>query len=246
MYRHISLITNKGLVQSQITWDENSSRRFLDASVYSGFHKALARKIIPYLYPDDTLCDIGCGLGRLDLELAPHVSEILAIDVSEYAVNTLKRDANRAGLKNISVRCGDAAELTSGFDVILLSLFGIYDTFGTLGLCRRRFIRIVSASKKSGLYPERHRREVKDAVPLVQNELDAQGIEYKLELCSFEFGQPLRTWQDAASFVLSNAPEAGPGEIDIFLDENIERTGRGDFPYYLPYLKELGIFIIDK
>ena len=218
----------------------------MDASAYSGFHKALAQIIVPHLKPYDTLCDIGCGLGRLDLELAPYVSEILAVDISEYAIGVLSRDVERAGVKNVRARQGATEDLEGVFDIILMSLYGSPDMPMLLEHCRRKIIRIVSAGKKSGLYPERHRREVKFNVPNVQDDLTALKIGYTLEFCSLEFGQPLRTWQDAESFILNNAPDASKDEINDFLNEKIERTGRPDFPFYLPYQKELGIFIIDK
>ncbi|MCL1834782.1 MAG: class I SAM-dependent methyltransferase [Oscillospiraceae bacterium] len=229
-----------------ITWDEQSSRRFIAASEYTGFHKLLAARLIPYLDRADKLCDIGCGLGRLDLELAPYVREITAVDVSGYAVNTLRAAAKEAGIENIRALCGDAAELKPGYDVVLMSLYGQPDSVKTLELCSRRLIRVAGAGRKSGLYPERHRREAKDAVPVVSGELDSSGVNYLLERHTFEFGQPLETWDDAVSFVLTNAPEAGAREIEEFLNANLQSTGRDDYPYYLPYRKELGIFIVDK
>ena len=228
-----------------ITWDDQTSERFIDASAYTGFHKALAQKLLPYVAREYTVCDIGCGLGRLDIELSPYVSEIMALDISEYALSMLKRDAGRAGANNISIHRGEAEALEGCYDIVLMSLFGETDTQEILRHCKRSFIRIVSASTKSGLYPERHRREVKNAVPVVSRQLNALGIDFRVEYCSFEFGQPLKTRQDAEQFVLSNAPEATAGEIVDFLDANMERTGRGDFPFYLPYQKELGIFVID-
>ena len=231
--------------QALITWNAQTSGWFMDASAYTGFHNTLAQKIIPYLEPGDTLCDIGCGLGRLDIELAPYVSEILAVDVSEYATKTLSQDSRRAGIDNLHVLRGDAGELKDSFDIIVISLYGWQDLPKLLRQCRRRLIRIVSAGKKSGLYPERYRRVAKNAVPDVKDELAALGIGFNLEFCSFEFGQPLKTWQDAELFVLSNAPDANQDEIGAFLNANIRETGRGDFPFYLPYLKELGIFMIE-
>ena len=229
-----------------IEWNEKNCRWFKEASSFTGFHKTLAQKILPLLEPGDTLCDIGCGLGRLVIEIAPYLSEILAVDTNEYAINTLKQDVEHSGIGNVRTRRCDFAEVEGSFDVVLLSLFGHLDIQKVFKLCRRRIIRIVSASQKSGLYPQRHRREVKNFVPLTQEELSKLGIDFKLELCTFEFGQPLRTKQDAASFVQSNAPEANKEEIDEFLSENIQSTGNADFPFYLPYSKDLGIFVIDK
>ena len=218
----------------------------MDASAYTGFHEKLAKKIIPHLHADDTVCDIGCGLGLLDFQLAPHVSEISAVDVSESAIEALLYGAKSAGLTNIHAHCGVAEDLEGAYDIILMSLFGHIDMQELLKHCRRKIIRIAGSGRKSGLYPERHRRETKDAVPLYRDELAGLGVRYSVELCSFEFGQPLRTWHDAEQFVLINAPYADSGEVNEFLNENIERTGRDDFPFYLPYQKELGIFVIDK
>jgi len=191
------------------------------------------------------VCDLGCGLGRLDIELAPYVAGICAIDTSGSAVEMLRRDIGSLGIKNVNVMQGTTDDIQGSFDVILLSLFGSVDTTDLLRHCRRRLIRIVSTGRKSGLYPAQHRRKVKNTVPDVREELQALGIGFDLEVCSFQFGQPLLSRQDAQAFVLSNAPDATPSEIGAFLEENIEHTGRPDFPLYLPYNKELGIFIID-
>ena len=217
----------------------------IDASLYTGFHKALAQKIIPHLKPGDELCDVGCGLGRLDFELAPFVSHIDAIDMSEHAIESLNSEVKRTGAKNISARHGDATALQRSYDIILMSLYGAIGTEYYLKHCLRKVIRITGAGNSSGLYPARHRRTTKNAVPIVQDELSKLNVSFELELCSFEFGQPLKTWGDAVKFVLSNAPEADTDEINEFLNERINHTRRDDFPYYLPYTKELGIFVID-
>ena len=227
-------------------WNEQTVRWFLDASEYTGFHKALARRIIPHLEPGGTLCDAGCGLGRLSLELAPYVSALNAVDLSENAVEVLRRDVESRGIQNMHASVSDAGALTETFDFVLMSFFGQLQPANFLKICRRRLIRIVSADNKSGLYPARYRCNVKDTVPMVQEELEGQGISYKLELYSIEFGQPLRSRQDAELYILQNAPEASADEVAGFLNEKIEHTKNDEFPLYLPNQKELGIFIIEK
>ena len=229
-----------------ITWDEPTIRRFIEASEYTGYHKALAAKILPYLESDDTLLDIGCGLGRLDIELSQHVLGILAVDTCESAIEAIRLETERLGISNIRTRHGDAEEITDIFDVVLMSFFRLEDTLGFMNRCRSKLIRIVGAGMKSGLYPEKYRRENKNAVPAVKKELDDQGIKYDFELCAIEAGQPLKTRGEAELFVLSNASEADNEEITSFLNERLEETGREDFPLYLPYQKELGIFVINK
>jgi len=229
-----------------IKWDENGIRWFLDAGEYTGFHKMLAQKIIPYLLPGDTLCDAGCGLGRLDLELTEYVQSIRSIDINDDAISVLQKDIVNLGKQNIRAEVCDASALDETYDVMLLSFFGQSNMLDFLKNCRRRLIRVVSMENNSTLYPSRHRNYTRDTVASVQEELDAQGIKYSLELSALEFGQPLRTWQDAEQYILRNAPEAPDDEVNDFLKEHLQNTGRDDFPYFLPNYKEFGIFIIDK
>ena len=230
----------------QFSWDEQSVGWFLDASAYTGYHKALAKKIIPYLEPGDTVLDAGCGLGRLDIELAGHVSAITAVDIDECVTKALKRDIKDLGISNMLVHHGDVTELSGVFNVVIMSFFGHVDVKEFFGRFRRRLIRIVGAENKSFLYPEKHRRYIKKTVPDIQEEFAGMGISYILELCSIEFGQPLVSLKDAGQYVLKIAPEAETDEIKRFLDDNLISTDREDYPYYLPYKKELGIFIVDK
>ena len=227
-------------------WDESRIRWFLAASDYTGFHKKLSEKIIPHIEPGSTLCDAGCGLGRLDLELAAYVKRLTAVDINENVIDALRRDAEKLGLQNLHARAGDASSMTETFDIVLMSFFGKSGVENYLKLCRRKLVRIVNADNKSSLYPESHRSIEKDTVPIVQKELEDLRIAYKLELYSMEFGQPFRSRRDAEQFVQNNAPKATEAEISSFLNDRITLTGRSDFPLYLPNRKELGIFIIDK
>ena len=230
----------------RFSWGTQSIKWFLDASAYTGFHKKLASRIIPLLQPADTLCDMGCGLGMLDLEIAPYLREITAVDVDEAVVGALSQIVRDLGLENVRTRRGDALALNESFDVLLLSFFGRPGVVDLLKFYRRRFIRVVSSNNNSGLYPQPYKNYVKDTVPVVCEILDALKIGYTLESCSFEFGQPLKSWQEAELFVLNNAPQASAGEVSAFLKERLTDTGREDFPFYLPNTKEFGIFVIDK
>ena len=226
-------------------WSRHSIRWFLEASAYSDFHRNLAERIKPYLRPDDTLCDAGCGLGRLDLELAPYVSSLTAIDTDSNVISELQKDAAQLGLKNLQALCGDAAALTGCFDLVLMSFFGKTGMSAYYPLCRRKLIRIVNAVNQSKLYPNQQRHTQKDTISSVKQELTAKGSGFDLVVDKFEFGQPLRSWQEGELFISHHAPKASPQEISNFLHDNAVSTGRDDFPYYLPNHKEIGIFIID-
>lgn len=226
-------------------WNEQTIGWFLDAGAYTGFHKKLAQMIIPHLEAGDTLCDLGCGIGRLDLELAPHVSRLTAVDINESVTELLRRDADNMGIRNLDSVCGDAGSFDGSFDVLLMSFFGLMNMADMRKLCRRKFIRVVHKKVKEQLHPGDARNARKETVQTVREELEKIGADYTLETATIEFGQPLRSWLDAERFVRQNAPNSADGEIDGFLRENLTRTGRDDFPFYLPNPKGIGVFMIN-
>ncbi|MCL2140974.1 MAG: class I SAM-dependent methyltransferase [Dehalococcoidia bacterium] len=227
------------------TWTEQSIQWFLEASSYTGFHNTLAQKLAPHLSTESTLLDAGCGLGRLDLALAQYVSHLSAVDTDGAVLGIIKRDAELLKIDNIHTRCEDAFKITDSFDIVLTSFFG-QNTVELFALCREKFIRVVNASKHSNLYPEYFWRDKKSTVPSIQEQLNSQGISYQLQLETLEFGQPLRSWQDAEQFVLRYAPEASPKEISEFLNQNLVPIKQDNFSFYLPNKKTIGIFIIEK
>jgi SAM-dependent methyltransferase len=230
----------------QFTWEDQSIRWFIDASEYTGFHKTLAQMLLPYLKSDDSVCDMGCGLGRLDLELAPYVSDFTSIDLSSQCIDILSADAAKRGLTNLNARVQDASEPGQDFDIIIMTFFGQSGMAQYLKRTRRKIIRVVSATNSSGLFPERHRSKGKTLVADVQDELARESINYTLKLDSIEFGQPLSSESDAKKYILKNAPDASDDEVTEFFKEKVSHTGRQDFPFYLPHMKEFGIFLIDK
>lgn len=54
------------------------------------------------LRPDDVVLDVGCGTGSLALELAPHVRQVHAMDLSSGMIDIAKRKATAAGVDNVT------------------------------------------------------------------------------------------------------------------------------------------------
>lgn len=228
-------------------WDKQSIDWFIEASAYGTYHNELAAIIAPHLRPVYTLCDLGCGLGGLDIALAGHVHAITAIDLDRNVTRHLRRHARLLDIRNLHVLCGDALALRGRFDVLLMSFFGksgrCMDEYAAL--CERKLIRIVNAENNGSLYPPNHRHTKKDTVPVVEAELRKSGYRYLLLTPEIEFGQPLRSLEDGKRFVLHHAPDASEKEAILFLAEHAVPTGRADFPLYLPNRKKLGVFVID-
>ena len=226
-------------------WTRQSIKWFMDASDYTGYHKNLADKIIPFLEEGHTLCDVGCGLGRLDIFLASEVARITAIDSNAEVINELKKSADEMGINNLNAVCAEAEKEAVEHDIFLMSFFGDLDEMKKYYKhCRKKLIRITNLSDKSNFYHEAHCRRDKPFVSIIEKELKEERIPYELLIDSIEFGQPLRSEEDARAFILYNAPGAKTDEVELFLKNHGQNTGRSDFPIYIPNKKQIGIFII--
>ena len=78
---------------------------------------------------------VGCGIGDTELVLAPHVGEVVGIDLSPSAIEQAQADAARLGVSNFRGVCGTlegaAAELGL-FDAVIAVFFLHHLPDGTL------------------------------------------------------------------------------------------------------------------
>ena len=68
--------------------------------------------------------DLGCGDGRFALGVAPLASRVDGLDPDAEAVAMAKKNARRAGIRNVRFAVGAAQELpypAETFDVVILS-----------------------------------------------------------------------------------------------------------------------------
>lgn len=228
-------------------WTEDKIGWFLDAAGWVEFHGRLAQELLPYLTKEDTLCDLGCGLGVIDLLLAPHVVHITAVDAEPMVIENLAVRARQAGVDNLRAVNADSVDVKERFDIVLMSFFGCKpEMFGHyMALAQKRLIRVVNVENSGNLYPGEYRRTKKNLAHEVEQQLDAEGLEYTMLRRSWEFGQPLHSREDGLAYLQSLAPDAPPAALADFLDEAAQETGRKNFPLYLPNKKDVGIFIIE-
>jgi ubiquinone/menaquinone biosynthesis C-methylase UbiE len=65
---------------------------------------------------------LGCGIGDTELLIAPHVGEIVGIDLSPKAIAQAREDAGRAGIRNARFLAGDWRDAIGGngrFNLVL-------------------------------------------------------------------------------------------------------------------------------
>lgn len=67
---------------------------------------------------DARVLSLGCGIGDTELLLAPHVRELVGIDLSPTAIRQARADADRAGLSNVRFLEG-ADPPAESFDLVI-------------------------------------------------------------------------------------------------------------------------------
>jgi hypothetical protein len=223
------------------TWKEDTIRWYRDAEKYTGFFKNVAGVVAPMTAGHSSLCDLGCGLGLIDIALSKHLRRIDCIDKSEAAIASLASDIDSLGITNIYPRVADIDGLNENFDIMLFCFFGSHKLDSYRPLCKK-VISVVSYRDPDALMPEKHRKFEKNTVDKTEAYLKENGVEYVLTPAQFEFGQPLRSKDDACAFILSHAPDMTKNELDEFLSGKLIYTGERDFPCYIPRKKRVGIF----
>ena len=111
--------------------EENKSSRFWDKrskvfdeqvlSVYENAYKKTIKRSIPFLKPEDTTLEIGCGTGNATIPLSQYVKKITAIDISEEMMLKAAEKAKEEGRENITFRQKDLLELDiepESYDVV--------------------------------------------------------------------------------------------------------------------------------
>ena len=73
-------------------------------------------------YPAARVLDLGCGGGHVTYRAAPHVAAVVACDITQEMVETVRANAERRALVNVTTRQGAAEALPfedAAFDLVL-------------------------------------------------------------------------------------------------------------------------------
>lgn len=226
------------------TWDPHTIKWYQEANAYSQFFRNIADFIAPQLEGYSSLCDIGCGLGLIDLELSDKLNHITCIDINEFALNALKSTIAARKITNIEPRLMSCDDIQSTWDVIYTSFFGSRDPEKFLPYCRKQ-ISVVSQKTVDHSSIEKYKSFHKNTCDQVAATLDKKNIPYSLTEVTLEFGQPLCSIEEGKQFVRKNYPKVNEADLQHFLSQNLIETNQTDYPFYLPKKKSLGIFEIE-
>ncbi|MFA9463926.1 MAG: class I SAM-dependent methyltransferase [Velocimicrobium sp.] len=224
-------------------WNKDTIRWYQEANQYTGFFHHLADIIAPKLEGITSLCDIGCGLGLVDLELSKSIEHITCIDIHPRAIEALQLKIREQNITNIEPLHMDARDITQNFDAILISFFGSRSVEEFLPICKK-LIAVVANKSERELFPEKYRSFHKNNTENVERYLKAQMIPYTTRLVCFEFGQPFSSFAEAKRFVRSLSKQITGEELDLFLSTQLVETGEERTPFFLPHQKTVTVFEI--
>lgn len=225
-------------------WNKDTIRWYTAANEYTGFYGNMANCILPSLADCETLCDLGCGLGLIDLELCHALKRIDCVDINTEAIASLNESIKTRGVKNIFPRLADCSELNETWDAVFMSFFGSGRPDRFLHYCKK-LIMVVRCTGKAEMFPSASRNRHENTVESAEQYLIENGVHYKLALKSFEFGQPFTSMDDARNFIKSHAPETSGEEMDEFLAGRLKHTENSDYPLFMPRMKSFGIFELE-
>ena len=88
-------------------WTDDSIKLWKRAEKYTDHYKILGNELINYINKDEEVYDIGCGLGFVDIEMAPYVKSIKGFDIENKVLTELEKTSKRKAIKNIRVSNSD-------------------------------------------------------------------------------------------------------------------------------------------
>ena len=227
-------------------WTDKSIELWKRAQKYTNHYKVLGEKLKSVISEDDIVYDIGCGLGFIDIELAPYVKEVKGFDIEQRVLNELENNAKDKGIDNLTVCNTDWTKESDNCCNTLLAC-----SFGNIVECFDDFFRM---AKDQVVIVKRHKaKPSKKYVPGVsafsaeatENYFNDRGIKFNKIIFESEFGQPLDSYEEAKWFTEFHEMNRGM-EIDKFLEKNLLSGEKYGYKYYLPNKKDMVIFVIKK
>lgn len=224
-------------------WSREAVDFMRDAVAYCGYAEKLAAALRRYLPSDGHICDAGCGIGALSIELARHCRAVTAVDVSQAAIDALQ---GTGCVHNLHPVCADIFTMrpVPPYDGMVFCYFG--RTEEILRIAKRQCVGTVVIVKRNcaehrfsmGRLPQpQHRNET------TRELLQSEHIPFRSESLSLELGQPFRSMDDALTFFrLYNKSDVAVTEE--LIAPRLRKTDCAEFPLYLPELREMEVFVL--
>lgn len=218
-------------------WSDEKIEWYERASEYSSFHKELSLIIENHLEKDESVLELGCGLGHV-ASILSNTHPVHAIDIEEKPI---ERAIKREG-KNIYY-VSDWKDWTKKADAVLCIFFGRLNEEERLqklfSLAGRHLIYVYSEHKGQRDDLVSHNTP---SMAEMSELLKAEGYKAYGERFTLSFPQPLKSLSEAEAFISLSYP--GKNVKDYL--RYVIPSGNPDYPYILKNEKKLVFFDIMK
>ncbi|MDR0518486.1 MAG: methyltransferase domain-containing protein [Clostridiales Family XIII bacterium] len=230
-------------------WNDKTIDYYSRAAEYTGYFRELAKLVSPALEPSDTLLDVGCGTGLIDMELAPSVRSVTAADRNEKALSYLREESARRGIGNIRAKLCEADECVGeDYDMLLMCFFGNPDESmkRLIGGARRGAVIMTHADNtdrsRSTLGAEIKRVFASE----VREFLGREGFTFEEQAEALDFSQPFISEDDAKAFFEMYSLNPNAEERIAAAERRMAELIPADPPYALclPKERRTSIFIV--
>jgi hypothetical protein len=238
-----------------------------DASAQTRYFRELGGIVKAAVPAGSYLCDAGCGMGQLAIELAPWAGGIEAVDRSVNAISYLSGRLAMLGVTNVAPIASEMQRVRPmrTYDYMVFSLsMGVEDAYGcarALGVQRFCVVNKVHARMDAerartatalghgapGWQPRqltpRPRRPIVYDFAAELKRLKRHGYRCSGREVELEFGQPFKSLDEAQWYYRIFRNHTYPGGIDKYLlASQLEHHEGAAFPWYLPIQRHLAVF----
>ena len=223
-------------------WTEESAALLARAYRQGTAARQLAEWIAPQLRADAHLCDAGCGVGALSLEMARRGYCVTALDISDIALGQLTLDGGAR--EGICMLQADAQthRPQKPYDAMVFSFFG------DMPMCLRTAVRCCAGDVfyisrdydmhrfSVGQHPVRY-----SGYRQARAMLDQLGVPYQAQECALDMGQPFVDLKEARRFFALYSRDDPALITDAFLESKLVQTQSSEYPLYLPHMRRCGM-----
>ena len=231
----------------QIKWNRKTTEWFRNASDYTGFHHKLAEILLESLGQPASLADLGCGAGMIDFELCEFIPDITCIDQSAEVIELLQKEIQTRQVHNMHGICQKIENVSGCWDsaIMLFVGNGLSDIGHLLTLVKDRILIVYRGGCINNPAVTGNMKTEHSLLPAI-NRMFQAGVKCSVSAHSLEYGQPFVNLKEAYDYVALYHKNSVQESIRHYVENNVIKTGEKEFPYYLPYRKNFGIFEIKK
>lgn len=220
-------------------WNDKSLKWMRDAANYTNYYSTISQQLKEILTEESRVCEIGCGIGYLSLNIAKYVKDILAVDVSEKALEIMKEEMNYRKIDNIKAIHCDWHNLPDCYGENKFHIT-MYSNFTAITTDWEKLKQITSDYIVAVLPRIQHQHGKRETLLSAMEFLDSRGVNYQCITHDLQFGQPFYHKNEIDEYLKHYKFHAAEEKKEEIMNHPLTRDGF----YFLDKIKKSGTLIV--